>query len=110
MNRLTLFAFAIALLVVAAYFALAARRNKKVDLATVVNIFISTIAVQGGIRLVAFALSDQFRKAILSINVDSIWSLTPEDGVFVAVGGLALIWIALQSILQSFVNLRERDV
>lgn len=106
MNRLTYGGLVVGILAVAIYalVGLHQRKVKSLDLADAGLILLSTVGATGAIRLAGFVLLGDFAVAIKNVPED-MWSLTADDGVFVVIGGMCLLWVSLQGIGQGFKTL-----
>jgi hypothetical protein len=107
MNRLFFAGLIVAILSVGAYVIVAVRNKNKPELADGIVVFIGAVSVFGALRLVGCALTGQFSK-LASLNYDySLWSLSSEDAVFVVIGGIALAWVSVQTMWESFAKVRK---
>ena len=102
MNKLTYWGLAFGGLVVVGYLCVAWRAKRAADLATAVNILISTVGAAGALRLIIFAFSDQFAETVAASPHGAVWSLAAEDAVFLVVGGIALGWASCQAVWRGF--------
>jgi hypothetical protein len=80
------------------------KRATSLDLADAALILFSTVGATGAVRLTGFVLLGDFAKTIRLAPAD-IWTLSAEDGVFVVIGGICLLWVSCQGIWQGFKNL-----
>jgi hypothetical protein len=104
-SQLTFWALLLAIAGVAVYLTVAVKCKKKPDLAVAVNIMFTTVGTAGGIRLIGFVFTPQFTRLSKEFSEAAWWSLSPEDATFIFVGGLSLIWISCQTIVQIFRDL-----
>jgi hypothetical protein len=47
----------------------------------------------------------QFSQLTVGTQTKSIWALVPDDAVQIVLGGFALAWVSIETILQSFDNI-----
>ncbi|MEA3178930.1 MAG: hypothetical protein QOI59_2453 [Gammaproteobacteria bacterium] len=102
MNRLLFAGLVIAIISVCAYVVAALRYRQKPELADGIAVFVAVVSVLGAIRIIGFALTEQFEKIVLETQGNSWWSLSSEDSVFIVIGGIALAWASIQAIWESF--------
>lgn len=107
MNLLLLAGLVIAILAVAVYVGMAAKKNKRPELVDGIVVFIGAVSVLGAIRLIGFVVTGQFAKIASTHQNDSLWSLSSEDAVFVVIGGIALAWVSIQTIWESFAKVTK---
>jgi hypothetical protein len=104
-NKLTLFGLLLGLVIVVVYLLYAAARRRAPSLSSAANIAINSVGLAGSIRLIGCVLTEEFSAAATKFNAASWWSLSAEDAVFVAIGGLALGWVSIQGIWGGFAAL-----
>ncbi|HKI03090.1 MAG TPA: hypothetical protein VKK31_14030 [Thermoanaerobaculia bacterium] len=102
MNLLLLAGLVIALLAVIVYVSVAAQKNKRPELVDGIVVFVGAVSVLGAIRLIGFVFTGQFAQVTSAPHNGSLWSLSSEDAVFVVIGGIALAWVSVQTIWESF--------
>jgi hypothetical protein len=106
-NLLLLTGLVIALLTVVVYVATAAKKSKRPELVDGIIVFIGAVSVLGAIRLIGFVVTGHFTKIASMQHDDGLWSLSPEDAVFVVIGGVALAWVSVQTIWESFAKISK---
>jgi hypothetical protein len=106
-NFLLLAGLIIALLAVAVYVGVAAHKNKRPELVDGIVVFVGAVSVLGAIRLIGFVFTEQFAKIASKPHDGSLWSLSSEDAVFVVIGGIALAWVSVQTIWESFAKIKK---
>jgi len=107
MNRLLLAGLVFAILTVMVYVGVAVRNRRRPELADGILVFIGAVSVFGAIRLIGFALTGQFAKIVSQSSDNSWWILSSEDAVFIVIGGLALAWVSVQTIWDTFAKLSK---
>ena len=107
MNELTYGGLVCGVLAVCLYVANGFRlkRSGSLDLADAALILFSMVGATGAVRLTGFVLLGDFARTIKWAPAD-VWSLTADDGVFVVIGGMCLLWVSCQGIWQGFRNLK----
>jgi hypothetical protein len=110
MNRLLLTGLVVAILAVVVYVIAGVRNRKKPELADGIVVFIGAVSVFGAIRLIGCALTGQFAKIAPAQHDSGWWILSSEDAVFVVIGGIALAWVSIQTIWESFAKIRKSPV
>lgn len=106
MNRLLLAGLGLAICAVFIYIVTAARNGKKPELVDAIVVFIGAVSVFGAIRLIGFVFTDQFGAIVQTNHAHSLWSLGAEDAVLVVIGGIALVWVSAQTMIESFAKVR----
>lgn len=116
MNPILLTALIFAFFAFLAYILLALKNNKTADLSDGVQIFVGVTSFFGGIKLIMFGLSGEFAR-VVSIKIDhnppflilgyisfdpKVLTLSPDDTAFIVIGGIALMWISIQTISNSY--------
>lgn len=106
MNQLFVYGLCLAVVLLLAYLACAAKAKKRPDLRSAIEILVSAVSIAGAVRLSGFVFTSDFKKVtkMLAEN-ESWWSLSPEDGLFLFIGGLALAWVSCQQIWEGFAKL-----
>lgn len=99
--RLTLWGLGLALLAIAAYLCYRHKCKKSIDLAAAVNVAISMAGAVGGGKMMVFAFSPQFEMAAAASS-GAWWSISEGDALFVAIGGMALVWVSFVSMWKAF--------
>lgn len=110
MNRLTYWGLVLAALALAAYLAMAMYRKKQANLASAVNIIVAVVSAIGAVRLVGFVFSDHFEEAVIAAakaSNGSVWSLSPDDVIFLFIGGVALAWVSWEALATAFKDVRS---
>jgi hypothetical protein len=105
MKRLRLVGLLLAVLAVGIYVAFAVKHGKPPELPAAIIVFIGVFSLLGAARLVGFALTDQLDDIASKINENALWKLSPEDSALLVIGGIALAWVSIQAILESFTKL-----
>lgn len=105
MNRFLLAGVVVAILTVSSYVATAAWKGRRPDLNDGIIVFLAAVSVPGAVRLVGFALTEQFARILAATSADVLWSLSSEDAVFVVIGGITLGWVSVQTIWENFAKL-----
>ena len=99
--RLTLWGVLIAAVCILAYLVSRRRNGKKNEPFAVVNIAVSSPGLVGGVKLKVFACSGEFEKAAEATR-GVWWGLVETDALFVFLGGLALSWVSVLTIIRAF--------
>ncbi len=107
MNPLLLTGLVIALVAVGAYVATAAVKKKKPELVDGIVVFVGAVSIAGAVRLIGFVFTEQFTKIASMSHSSSWWSLSLEDAVFLVIGGIALAWVSVQTIWDSFTKVAK---
>jgi hypothetical protein len=107
MNPLQLVGLVLALAAVVAYVVTAAYKQKKPELVGGIVVFIGAVGIPGAVRLIGFVFTDQFTNVAALSHSSSWWSLSLEDAVFLVIGGIALAWVSVQTIWESFDKVRK---
>lgn len=107
MNILLLAGIVFAILLVLAYVATAAKKDKKPELVDGIVVFVGAVSVLGAVRLAGFVIAGDFAKIASTNHSANIWALSSEDAVFIVIGGLALGWVSIQTIMESFAKLSK---
>ena len=102
MKRFRFAALLIAVLAVLIYLTVAVRNGKTPDLPSGIIVFIGVSSVLGAARLICLALVGQSGKMTSEFNRDALWRLSSEDAALMVIGGIALGWVSVQAILESF--------
>jgi hypothetical protein len=87
------------------YVVIAAWNEKSPELPAAIVIFIATFSLLGATRLVGLALTDQLEKMASRSEDDALSNLSPEDAVLLVIGGIALAWVSVQAMTESFVGI-----
>jgi hypothetical protein len=106
MSVFILIGLMLALCIVAIYLGTATYRKKRPELTDAVIIFIGTGGAVSAVRIIGFVLTGQFSHIIGTPSNLGIWALVPDDATLIVVGGLALGWVSIQTILESFKKVR----
>lgn len=106
MNPLSWWGLCAAVGVFSVYIIAALRWRGSADLATAINLLFSTAGAVGALRLIVFPFTDHFKTAVKAVADTSIWALSGEDGVFMVVGGLALLWITCHQVWKAIRSLK----
>jgi hypothetical protein len=104
-NRILYIGVISAILTVTTYVVTAVWKGKRPDLTDGIIVFLGAVSALGAIRLVGFALTAQFAKVVAATSGDVLWSLSPEDAVFVVIGAITLGWVSVQTIWENFAKL-----
>ena len=103
MRRFRAIGLLLAVLVVAVYVVVATQRRRTPELASAINVLLGVFGLQAAIRLFGFALSDQLDKfAAARSGENKMWRLSSEDAGLLVIGGIALAWVSVQTILDVF--------
>jgi hypothetical protein len=70
-------------------------------------VFIGAASMSGALRLIGFVLTGPFSKLVSQRPDNSWWTLSSEDAVFIVIGGLALGWVSVQTIWDTFGKIRK---
>lgn len=105
MNTLLLIGLVLATVCVFAYVIVAAKKGKKPELVDGIIVFVGAVSVVGAVRLAGFVFTGEFSKVATINHGESLWGLSSEDAVFLVIGGLALAWVSIQTILESFAKI-----
>jgi hypothetical protein len=105
MKRLRLIGLVLAVLAVGIYVAFAVKHGKPPELSSAIIVFIGAFSLIGAARLMGFALTDQLEKITSKFNDNALWQLSPEDSALLVIGGIALAWVSIQAIVESFTKL-----
>jgi hypothetical protein len=97
------------LILVVIYLLLARRNAEKPELADAINIIFGTMGFFGSIRLMGFVFSGEFVNFLKAPHADTVWSLTDEDATLLVIGGLALAWVSIQTIIDSFSKIKQAE-
>jgi hypothetical protein len=98
-------ALLLAVLSVGIYVAIAAWNEKSPELPAAIVIFIATFSLLGAARLVGLALTDQLEKIASRPEDDALSNLSPEDAALLVIGGIALAWVSVQAMMESFAGI-----
>lgn len=83
--------FTLGLALIAAYIRVATKRGEAPDLTVAVILMLSALSVTTGIKVI-----------VLCVTADSVKPFTEEDRIYIALGGIALLWVSLMSISSAF--------
>jgi hypothetical protein len=83
--------FTLGLLLVAAYISVALRRDERADLTMAVILILSALSVATGLKVI-----------VLCITADTVEPFGEEDRIYIALGGIALLWVSFMSIAAAF--------
>jgi hypothetical protein len=78
--------------------------NKKSmpSLEDIIQVFLGAVGFFGAIRLMGLVLSGQFSTLLKQTTKNSVLSFSEEDVVLIMIGGLAVAWVSLQTIIASY--------
>jgi hypothetical protein len=102
MNPFTIAGVVVAIICLAAYLLIAVVKKKQPDLSDALIIVISALAVPGAIRVFLTALRPEFWAVMKQVPQSEALSLSSEDAVFILVGSIALLWLAVSAGFQPF--------
>jgi len=103
MNPFTSAGILLALVSVLAYVLIALFRKKNPPLLVdAVAIIVGALAIPGAIRVSLAMSRPEFWAIVKSLPQADALSLSPDDAVFVMVGSLALVWVAVSSCVPLF--------
>jgi hypothetical protein len=105
MSPFTLAGLVLAGFSVCAYVVLAWQRGKRPELNDVVVVFLGAGGVVSAIRIIGAVITGHFSKSPIAPANDSVWTLVPDDAAQIVLGGVALAWVSLQTILQIFITI-----
>jgi Ca2+/Na+ antiporter len=105
MKRLRLAGLLLAVLSVVVYVVVALRHGKSPDLPSAITVFIAIFSLIAAARLVGIALTDQLETIASKTSEDTPWKLSPEDAAFMVIGGIAIAWVSIQAIVESFIKI-----
>ena len=71
--------------------------------------FISGSGLVGGGKIFWLVLSGQLIKLIEAQPVGTASNISPEDVVYFAVGGIALVWLSMETIAKRLAKLVSND-
>jgi hypothetical protein len=83
--------FTLGLLLIAAYIRVATKSGETPDLSVGVILMLSALSVATGIKVI-----------VLCVTADSVEPFTEEDRIYIALGGIALLWVSSMSINSAF--------
>jgi hypothetical protein len=106
MNPISLTGLVIGIVAVVAYATFAASRRKKAELVNGIVVFVGAVSIAGAVRLIGFVFTEQFAKIAATSHSTTWWSLSLEDAVFLVIGGIALAWVSVQTIWESFAKVK----
>ncbi|MGB4069421.1 MAG: hypothetical protein WBK08_15450 [Nitrospira sp.] len=106
MNQLLVFGLVGALLVFFIYLGFAASQKKQPQLVDGIIVFLGCSGLPGAARLIGFPFTDQFTTLTRVDNHGSLWALSAEDSAFLIIGGIALGWVCVQTVIESFSKLK----
>lgn len=106
MNQLLVAGLVGALLTFVSYLVIAVRRKKQPQLVDAIIIFLGCSGLPGAARLIGFPFTDQFTTLTTVNNHSSLWALSSEDSAFLIIGGIALGWVCVQTVIESFSKLK----
>lgn len=106
MSRLFIFGLALALIAVGTYVVIAIKNKKKPELADAVVVCIGIVSIIGAVRLTGFVFTKQFEVMAKASSHQGMFSLSTDDALLVMIGGIALIWVSVQTVWQSFSKVR----
>ncbi len=90
---------------VGCYLPTALYRKKRPELNDAVVVFLGAGGVVSAIRIIGAVFTGQFSQLTVGTQTKSIWALVPDDAVQIVLGGFALAWVSIETILQSFDNI-----
>jgi len=90
---------------VGCYLATALYKKKRPELNDAVVVFLGAGGVVSAVRIIGAVFTGQFSQLTVSTQTKSIWTLVPDDAVQIVLGGFALAWVSIETILQSFDNI-----
>jgi thiol:disulfide interchange protein len=109
MNRLLLVGLIMAIFAVLVYIVTAAKNSRKPELVDAIVIFVGTVSLLGAVRLMGFVFTGQFAAVTKATHSENLWSLSSEDSVLVIIGGVALAWVSVQTVIESFAKIKRVD-
>lgn len=107
MSPFTLAGLVLAGFSVCAYVTAAWHKGKRPELNDAVVVFLGAGGLVSAIRIIGAVVTGQFAKFPGRPANDSIWTLVPDDAVQIVLGGVALAWVSIQTMLQSFINIKR---
>jgi hypothetical protein len=106
MSLFVLASLVLAFSIIVIYLVTAAYKKKRPELNDAVIILIGTGGAVSATRIIGFVLTGQFSRLIAAPSDPGIWSLVPDDAGLIAIGGLALALVSIQTIFESFKKVR----
>lgn len=102
MSLFLFYSIILAIILIVGYIILGVRNKKSTTLEDIVQIFFGGLGVCTAIRLIGFVLSGQFSILVKQVKNDNIFSFSEEDAVYIVLGGIAIGWVSVQTMLGSF--------
>lgn len=103
MNPVVFWSIISGLILIAIYTALGIFNKKSMPLLEdIIQVFLGAVGLFGAIRLMGLVLSGQFSILVRQTTKNSILSFSEEDVVLIMIGGLAVAWVSLQTIIASY--------
>lgn len=91
MNGYLLVGFILGAILIAVRVALGVKCNRRPGLENAVVLMISALSIATGVKVIK-----------ICVTADSLKPFADEDRVYIALGGLALIWVSVGTILAGF--------
>jgi len=91
LNGYLLAGFSLGLLLIAAYVRAAVRRDERPELALAIVLMLSALTIASGVKVI-----------VLCVTAATVKPFADEDRVYIALGGIALLWVSLISIQSAF--------
>jgi hypothetical protein len=89
------------------YVLVAARTKRRPELNDAVIIILGTGGAVSAVRLMGVVLSGNLVDELPHVSIHTFWSLEPDDAVQVFLGALALGWVSIQTIFESFKKVQQ---
>ena len=86
------------------YVALSVFQKKTPVMAHGFELLLSGSGLFGGIKICWFVFGGELSKLIEAKPLGSLTSISPEDVIYFAVGGIALGWLSLETIVKRFIT------
>jgi len=107
MSPFVLAGLILAVMSVGCYLAAAFYKKKRPELNDAVVVFLGAGGVVSAVRIIGAVFTGQFSQLTVTTQAKSIWTLVPDDAVQIVLGGFALAWVSIETILQSFGNIEN---